>query len=184
MGEREIRKGIERGLDAVIINPTAIVGPHDYGSSRFGNALVALAGSKIPALVEGGFDWVDVRDVVDGAMRAEEQAPAGAQYLLSGHWVSLCDLANLVREITGISLPGLVCPLWLAPAGLPFAWLYSRVTGRRPFYTSVALRALHSNPVISHEKATRELGYTPREFRETIVDTLQWYRERELLDRT
>jgi dihydroflavonol-4-reductase len=182
IGEREIRNGMERGLDAVIVNPTAIVGPYDYGPSHFGEALIALATGKLPALIGGGFDWVDVRDVVEGALQAGELAPAGSQYLLSGHWVSLCDLAVLIREITGISIPRLVCPLWLAPAGIPFADLYSRITGKRPIYTSVSLMALRSNRTISHERATRELGYAPREFRETIVDTLQWYRDCGLLD--
>jgi len=102
-GEREVRRGIERGLNAIIINPTAIVGIHDYRPSHFGEVLLSLANHKLPALVNGGFDWVDVRDVVEGAMRAEERAPTGAKYLLSGHWVSLRDLANLVEKITGVA---------------------------------------------------------------------------------
>jgi dihydroflavonol-4-reductase len=182
MGEKEVCNGGERGLNYIIVNPTAVVGPYDYGPSHFGEALIALAKGKMPALIEGGFDWVDVRDVVEGAVHAEEKAPAGSQYLLSGHWVSLCDLAALIQEITGISIPRLVCPLWLAPAGVPFTGLYSRITGRRPLYTSVSLRALHSNRTISHGKATRELDYKPREFRETIIDTLQWYKDCGLLD--
>jgi dihydroflavonol-4-reductase len=53
----------------------------------------------------------------------------------------------------------------------------SRLNGRSPLYTSVSLRALRSNRHISHEKATRELGYQPRPFRETLVDTLRWFEE-------
>ena len=175
--EKEVQRGVELGLDAVIINPTAIVGPHDYQSSYFGEALLALARRQLPALVAGGFDWVDVRDVVDGAMRAEEQAPTGARYLLSGHWVSLCGLAAMVGEITGVSVPRFVSPLWLARLGAPIITAIGRLNGKHPLYTSVSLRALQSNRNISHTRATRELGYQPRPFRETLIDTLRWFEE-------
>lgn len=175
--EREVRQGIEEGLDAVIIYPTAIIGPHDYEPSYFGEALLSLAQHRLPALVTGGFDWVDVRDVVAGALRAAAKAPAGARYLLSGHWVSMCDIAGMVSEITGVPAPRLVCPLWLAHIGAPFIQAASRLNGRRPLYTGVSLRALKSNCHISHERASRELGYRPRPFRETLADTLRWFEE-------
>ena len=110
-------------------------------------------------------------------MQAEERAPTGARYLLSGHWVSMCDIAAMVAEITGVSAPGFVCPLWLARIGAPIVTALYRLNGKRPLYTSVSLRALRSNRNVSHEKATRELGYQPRPFRETLADTLQWLEE-------
>ncbi len=175
--EIEVRRGIEKGLDAVIINPTAIIGPHDYQPSYFGEALLSLAHHRLPALVTGGFDWVDVRDVVAGALRAEESAPAGAKYLLPGHWVSMRDIAAMVAEITGVPAIRFVLPLWLAHIGAPFIQAVSRVNGKRPLYTGVSLRALRSNRRISHERASRELGYRPRPFRETLADTLRWFEE-------
>jgi dihydroflavonol-4-reductase len=181
-GEIVVRHAIEQGLDTVIIYPTAIIGPHDYQPSYFGEALLLLARRKLPALVTGGFDWVDVRDVVAGAMLAETGAPRGAGYLLSGHWVSMHDIAADVAEITGIPVPGFVCPLWLARVGVPIIKCISRFSGKRPLYTAVSLRALQSNPNISHEKATRELGYNSRPFRETLADTLHWFEENGQLD--
>jgi dihydroflavonol-4-reductase len=175
--EREVRRGIEKGLDAVIIYPTAIIGPYDYQPSYFGEALLAMAQGKLPALVTGGFDWVDVRDVVAGAMLAEEKAPTGARYLLSGHWISMCDIAAMVGEITGVATSRLVCPLWLARIGAPVIKVMSHLNRKRPLYTSVSLRALKSNRRISHERAGRELGYKPRPFRETLLDTLRWFEE-------
>jgi dihydroflavonol-4-reductase len=175
--QKEVAFGLERGLDAVVIIPTAIIGPHDYQLSHFGEALLALAQRKLPALVTGGFDWVDVRDVVEGAMRAEAQAPAGARYLLSGHWVSMCDIAAMVAEITGVSAPRFICPLWLAHLGVPVLTALDYLNGKRPLYTSVSLRALRSNRNISHQRATRELGYQPRPFRQTLIDTLRWFEE-------
>ncbi len=175
--EKEVRQGIEKGLDAIIVSPTAIIGPYDYKPSHFGEALLRLANGKLPALVNGGFDWVDVRDVVLGAMRAEERAPTGAKYILSGHWVSLREVAMLVEQITGVPAPRFVCPLWLARIGAPVISAFDRLAGRRPLYTSVSLQALRGNRSISHEKATLELGYQPRPFQETLIDTLRWFEE-------
>jgi len=175
--EIEVRRGIEKGLDAVIINPTAIIGPYDYQPSYFGEALLSLARRRLPALVTGGFDWVDVRDVAAGAIQAEAKAPPGTKYLLSGHWVSMCDIAAMVTEITGVPAIRLVLPLWLAHIGAPFIQAASRLNGKRPLYTGVSLRALKSNRHISRERAARDLGYEPRPFRETLADTLRWFEE-------
>jgi dihydroflavonol-4-reductase len=175
--EKEVCKGIEKGLDAVIISPTAIIGPYDYRPSHFGEALLRLANGNLPALVTGGFDWVDVRDVIKGAMRAEERAPTGAKYILSGHWVSLRDVAMLVEQITGVPAPAFVCPMWLARIGAPAITTFDRLAGKRPLYTSVSLQALRDNRNISHQKASRELDYHPRPFRETLIDTLRWFEE-------
>jgi dihydroflavonol-4-reductase len=173
--EREVYKGIEKGLDAIIISPTAIIGPHDYKPSHFGEALLRLANGRLPALVSGGFDWVDVRDVIEGAMRAQRTAPSGAKYILSGHWVSLRQLAKMTEAITGVKAPGSVCPMWLARVGAPFITAFDLLARRRPLYTSVSLQALRGHRHISRRKATRELNYQPRPFSETLIDTLKWF---------
>jgi dihydroflavonol-4-reductase len=176
-GEIEVRKGIEKGLDAIIINPTGIIGPYDYQPSHFGAALLSIANGKMIALLDAGFDWVDARDVVQGAIQAEKKATNGSKYLLSGHWVSMTDMANMLKEIVGTPIPGFVCSMPLARIGAPFATAYNRILGRRALYTSISLKALNSNHHISHEKATRELGYQPRPFKETLIDTLKWFEQ-------
>jgi dihydroflavonol-4-reductase len=176
-GEREVLKGMERGLDAVILIPTAFIGPYDFRPSHFGEALLAMGRGKLPALVQGGYDWVDVRDVTQGALAAEERAPTGARYLLSGHWVSLREVAAMVEEITGTSAGRLIFPIWLARMGAPFATAFARRKGKRPLYTSASLKALCSHRMISHLRSSRDLDYHPRPFRDTLVDTLRWFAE-------
>ena len=177
LAELEVRKGIENGLDAVIVYPTAVIGPHDYEPSYLGEAIVFLATRRLPAMVPGGYDWVDVRDVVRGAMAVEKRAKTGEGYILSGHWLSMKDIATMVRDITGTPPPRLAVPLWLAHLGVPFIALHSKLTGRRPLYTNFSLDVLKSNRYISHAKATRELGYEPRPFGESLRDTLEWFRD-------
>jgi len=177
-GERQVRQGVARGLDVVILYPSAIIGPGDYRQGFPNAGLLAICEGRLWALVEGGFNWVDVRDVAEGALRAGERAKAGAKYILSGHWASLHDLAELAREITGVPVPRLVFPMWVARIGAPFVAAACRLAGRRPLYTSAALQPLEGNGDISHARATRELGYQPRPLRETVVDTLQWFEDR------
>jgi dihydroflavonol-4-reductase len=129
-GERAVRRAIDEGLDAVILYPTGVVGPFDFKPSMLGRAVVALAKGEFPALVAGGFDWVDVRDVASGAAAAAERAPAGSRYLLGGRTASLVELAGLVCAATGARRPRLVAPTALALAWAPIAAAAARLSGR------------------------------------------------------
>ena len=175
--EREINAGLERGLDAIVVNPTAILGPYDYGPSAMGRVLLDLYHRKLPALVEGGFDWVDVRDVVSGALAAADRAPKGARYLLSGARKTVPELAALAQQITGVRAPRIVSPMWLARVGAPFATVAARVAGKQPLYTRHSLHALRNHQLVSHDKATRELGYAPRPLVETLTAAYDWFRQ-------
>ncbi len=72
--ERLVLEAVQKGLDAVIITPTAIIGPYDYKPSYLGQALIKMYTNSLPMLVPGGYDWVDVRDVVDCAIAAAKRA--------------------------------------------------------------------------------------------------------------
>ena len=174
-GERLVRQAAREGINAVIINPTGVIGPYDYRPSHFGQALIMMAEGRVPVILKGGFDWVDARDVADGAIKAEQVALPGANYLLSGTWLSVGETAAIVAEIRGRKPPAIVCPVSVARACAPIVTTVSSWTGTRPIFTSVSLKALAGNRNISHAKATRELGYEPRPIRETLADTIQWF---------
>jgi dihydroflavonol-4-reductase len=174
-GEAEVQGAIERGLDAVIVNPTAVIGPYDFQPSHQGQMLLSMARGKLPALIDGGFDWVDARDVVMGAIQAEKEASSGAKYILGGRWASLTEIASIVARETGCKAPGFVCPLWLAGAGAPLVSAVEHIRGKRPLYTRASIIAVNSNRHISHEKAEKELNYHPRPLEQTICETLAWF---------
>jgi dihydroflavonol-4-reductase len=174
-GEREILAAVERGLDAVIVNPTAVLGPFDYKPSRMGRVLRRLANGRMPALVGGGFDWVDARDVCAGALAAAERGRTGERYLLSGRWTTFTELAQVVSACSGTPLPRFTSPMWLARLGAPFVGAFSKPTGAEPLYTSESLHALRNHRHISGARARAELGYAPRPLEQTIADTLAWF---------
>ena len=174
-GEREVLRCVDKGLDAVIVNPAAVLGPHDYKLSRMGDVLLKLYHRKLPALVPGGYDWVDVRDIVQGTIQAMERGRTGERYILSGHWLAVSDLAGVVEQVTGKRKPRLSTPLFLARIGAPFVETFSKVTGTRPLYTREAIHTLVGNSRFSHAKASEELDYEPRPIGETIGATFEWF---------
>jgi dihydroflavonol-4-reductase len=182
-GEAEVRSGIARGLDAVILNPTGVIGPHDYIPHLAGRALIDMYLGTLPASVAAGFNWVDARDVAVGAIAAGASGRTGENYLLSGHWAPMTEIAAIMEEHTGHRGPRLVTPLWLARLGLPFISTYARWTGSQPLYTRPSLRALTEHRQCDNAKARAELGFAPRPLEQTIVDTLAFYEKAGLLER-
>jgi dihydroflavonol-4-reductase len=176
-GEREILAVVERGLDAVIVNPTSVLGPCDFKPGPMGDVLLRLGLGKMPALVTSGFDFVDVRDVVAGALAAEARGRRGERYLLPGHFATFRELARLMAAASGRRAPRVVSPLWLARVGAPFLGAWCKVSGGRPLYTSESLDILsRSHPNIRGDKAARDLGYKVRPLEETVRDTWDWFR--------
>jgi dihydroflavonol-4-reductase len=175
LAEIEVREGLERGLDAIIILPSAILGPYDFRPSYIGEALQLMQRGGLPVLTTGGYSWVDARDVAAGAIRAAEVAATGSCYILSGHWLSIHEVAVRAARISGRRAPRLVVPLWLAGLGLPILEKLATLRGSQPLYTSAMLSALRSNRLITHARASRDLGYSPRPFLETLTDALAWF---------
>jgi dihydroflavonol-4-reductase len=175
-GQQIVLGAVARGLDAVVVNPTAVVGPNDFKPSKVGSVIIAMMKRTLPALVAGGFDWVDARDVVAGAIAAAERGRAGEAYLLAGNRHEVSELARFVESASGARAPRIVCPMTIARIGAPFVNLWSRLSGAPPVYTSESLRALRHHRLISREKAKQELGYQVRPLAETIADACAWYR--------
>jgi dihydroflavonol-4-reductase len=180
-GERAVREVAARGLDAVIVHPTAVIGPFDFEPSRMGRVLLDLYRRRLPSLVPGGFDWVDVRDVVAGLLGAETHGRPHESYLLSGRYASLAELARLAADVTGVPAPRWCTPVWLARAAAPFSTTLGRVRGREPLFTGESLDALAMGTQVDCAKARRELGYSLRDLRTTLRDTYAWFAETDRL---
>ena len=177
-GEKIVMKAVKEGLDAIVLNPTAIIGPEDYEPSLIGKALIELYNHKIPCLVPGGYNWVDVRDIVDAAIAAIEKGRTGEKYLLAGQWRSLKEVSYIISDTTGKKTTQLVIPFWVAKAGLPFITLYSVLAHAEPLYTSESLTIImHGSKMISNDKARRDLSFNLRPLEDSIRDSLDWFRK-------
>lgn len=182
-GERLVLDAVRGGLNAVVVAPTAVIGPYDWRPSHFGRVLLAMARGRLPVIMEGGFDWVDVRDVVMGAIAAAERAPSGRKYLLSGTWCSLRQMAGIVAGIMGATPPRVVVPRTVAQFCSPLAEAVCVRLKHRPLYTPYSVRAVQGHRHVSHALASEELGYAPRSLERTLDDTCGWFVEHGYLRR-
>lgn len=178
LGHKIMIEGSSPGLEVVVLNPTAIIGPNDFRPSLLGNAVIRFYKGKNPSLIPGGYDWVDVRDVCEAALNAIDRGVPGECYLLGGSWQSLKTMADTVEKLGGHRAPRLCLPMWIASIGAIFLNLHSTVTGAIPLYTTMTLETLrNSHRNISKEKAARALDYKPRPFEVTMADTVKWFKE-------
>lgn len=132
--------------------------------------LLALWRRRTPALVPGGFDWVDVRDVVHALRAAGARGHTGENYLVPGHRASLAELAQLAAAVRGSPVTHRVAPSGLARAVAPVAEPLVRWTGWPLLPTRESLHALDTFPIVDGAKARRELGHEPRPLRQTLTD--------------
>jgi dihydroflavonol-4-reductase len=176
-GEIEIRRAVDRGLDAVVVNPTAVLGPRDEAPSRMGTVLLALWRRRLPAVVAGGFDWVDVRDVVAGMRAAARRGRTGENYLLPGHGLAMPDLAGLARACSDVPVTRRTAPVWTVRLCAPLATVIAARSPHPLLPTRESLRALHNFPTVDGAKAARELGHRPRPLEETVADLYRFFRE-------
>lgn len=182
-GEAELGKVAAAGLDTVVVNPTGIIGPYDYRPSHMGSVFLALQRRRLPALLAGGFDWVDVRDVAAALSVAAERGERGSRYVVAGHRHSVRELAELAATITGVPAPRTTVPMWSARMWSPLATRLARLTRHPLLHTADTLHALRVDPVVSTQKAAQELDHRPRPIEDTIADLYEWFRQAGMLRR-
>jgi dihydroflavonol-4-reductase len=172
-----VQAAARQGLDAVIVCPTGVIGPYDYRRSEMGQLILDCVEKKPQFYVEGAYDFVDVRDVAEGLILAAEKGRPGETYILSGERLTVKRMLDIVWDLTGRRFMRIKIPFDLARFAAIFTPLYYQLAKVKPRFTPYSLKTLHSNSVISHTKATQELGYQPRLLRESLADTVAWFRK-------
>jgi dihydroflavonol-4-reductase len=173
----EVFKGIDKGLNAVLVCPSGVIGPYDHRISQMGHLVINFMNGDVKAYIDGAYDFVDVRDVADGLILACENGKTGESYILSGEQISVQELYLELEKITGIKAPSFKAPLWLVKGLSRISPLYYKFTGKEPLFTSYSIDVINSNSKISSVKAHNELGYSPRPIKESIRDSVEWFNE-------
>lgn len=173
--ERLVLQAAKMGYDAHILSPTAVIGPFDYRKSYLGNVLLKISAGKLPFVVKGGYNWVDVRDIAEATINSINKGKRGEKYILSGHYSSLIELSKIISDISGCRIPKAL-PIFLARIASPFYEIQGLLMNKTPTYTNQSLNILQkASKNISFEKAERELDYQPRPLKSTIKETLDWH---------
>jgi dihydroflavonol-4-reductase len=173
-GTLKVLRAVDQGLDAVIACPTGVIGPYDYLCSEMGTLIQNFTHRKIHMLIDGAYDFVDVRDVVSGLLQMAAYGSTGELYILSGFNIPLTHLRRIAQDLTGICTPSIIVPFGLAQVMAKFLEPLYRWTGATPLFTTYSLKTVHENVFFSHEKATRAFHYRPRSIRKTLKDLLTW----------
>lgn len=174
-----VQEAVRKGQDAVIVCPTGVIGPFDFRGSEMGELLRGFMQKKLHVLVEGAYDFVDVRDVARGMILAVEKGRSGEVYILSGEQIKINRLKDLVQKVMGFATTTIMMPLPVAKLAARMTPLYYRLTRQTPKFTTYSLDTICGNSVISHAKASRELGYHARPLFKSVADTIHWWRSRQ-----
>lgn len=174
-----VLQAARKGLNAVIVCPTGVIGPYDYRGSEMGDLLRTWLHKRPHLMIEGAYDFVDVRDVARGQILASERGCTGEVYILSGWRVRIMQLKQMVQDTIGQHTTTIKVPTWLAKFCSYFTPLFYKLTRQTPKFTGYSIETVQSNSDISNQKAKKELGYNPREILVTVADTVHWWLAKE-----
>jgi nucleoside-diphosphate-sugar epimerase len=179
LGEIEVERGIERGLDAVILNPANIVGAYDRGGwSRF---FELIERGRLPGVPPGRASFCHAREVAAAHVSAWERGRCGHHYLLGGADASFLELVQTIGELMGSPTPSRTTPAWLSKLAGHLSLWGSSLTGREPDLTPEKATLLSNELVCSSHKAEQELGYRPVPLETMLADCHHWLLEQGLL---
>lgn len=168
-------------VDAVVVNPAFMLGPYDAKPSS-GELIVNIARGRGVATGPGDSNFVDVRDVARGMLRAAERGRVGQCYILGGHNMTYREAMTRIAEVAGAPAPRLTLPGWALAAGGKLGDVQQRLTGRDALFNSAVARwASTRGYQFSSARAVRELGYEISPLEPAIRDALAWFRARGMI---
>jgi dihydroflavonol-4-reductase len=175
LAEREVQHAVARGLDAVILNPTMVLGAGDFHRQSC-SIVVQAANQRLPFLVKGGINVVHIRDVVAGYLAALGHGKTGERYILGGENLPYARLVEYICQAAGTSPPQLTLPNIFArglsaPARALQSFLHMPVEANllnlAGYYFYYAIR-----------KSQQQLGLPPPlPAEEAVGDAFEWFRK-------
>jgi dihydroflavonol-4-reductase len=179
LAEQAVAEYVERGLHAVCVLPTMIMGPGDV--TCIGGQFVtrAVRGDLFP-LPAGGTNVIDARDVARAHVAAAQRGAPGDRFVLGGHNMTHSEYLSVIEGVVGVEVKRLLLPRWTLPS-LANGVTVLRSLGARPFVDRARILLSAECMFYDNSKAVRELGLTVRPFAETVSDTFHWYESHGLL---
>ena len=183
LAEGVVREFVARGLDAVIVNPSVILGPGDLNLIS-GSIVTQIASGHVPPVYPpGGVHYIDVADVCAGHIAAAERGRAGERYILAAHNLSHREAMHTVCEVVGVPGPHFELPRALIGPLAAMIDLATRIARRPLPLNGDQLRLAGEFIYFDSSKAARELGLPQTPFRETVKRTYHWYKAHGYLGR-
>ena len=165
-----VLESYNKGLNVTILFPSGIIGPGDkLHRNNSVNTIRQFKSGAFPCSIDGAYDFVDVRDVAKAIINAEFLGKPGQGYILSGRNISVKEVFEIVKgRKTKFVLPTIIAKI-IAPI---YEWYFLNIKKELPLLTPYSIFTLHTNANFSNEKARKELGFNPRDIKESILDSL------------
>lgn len=162
------------GMSALTVHPSGIIGPNSPMSAMMTKLAIDFLRGRLPVAVKGGFDFVDVRDVADGILRALEVGRSGEAYFLTNRFYWIRDILDALAEGSGKPKTRIYLPTSLVRVFTPIVGWIARLRGTKPLFTAYSMYTLGQNSLYTNEKAREELGFQTRPIEETVRDLIEW----------
>jgi dihydroflavonol-4-reductase len=177
LAERIVQDAVAQGLQAVIVNPTVILGPKDLNLNG-GSIIREVYRRRVPAIPPGGANYIDVADVVAGHIAAAERGRPGERYILGRQNLTHRQAARIVAEIAGAPPLRLQLPLMLMEPLAIAVDLINRIRPDEPLIDGNGVRYMKHRLFFDSSKAESELALGPSTpFRVSVERTFRWYRD-------
>ncbi|MEW6583227.1 MAG: hopanoid-associated sugar epimerase [Actinomycetota bacterium] len=174
--ERLVLDAAARGLHAVVVNPSAPVGPGDWKPTPTGRVIRDFLLGRMPAFVDTGLNLIHVRDVATGHRLALERGTPGRRYILGNENLTLEEILRLLAEVSGYPAPTRRIGHGVAIA---FSALDELVEGyvlrREPRAPLDGARMARKRMFFTGERAVRELGVPLTPIRRALEEAVAWY---------
>ncbi|MGH6834202.1 MAG: hopanoid-associated sugar epimerase [Methylocella sp.] len=164
-------------LPAIIVHPTAPIGPRDHRPTPTGRVVIEAASGRMPGFVDTGLNLVHVDDVANGHLAALRFGKPGDHYILGGQNVLLAEFLGQIAIMCGRPPPKICLPRPLLYPCAVAAEVVARVTRREPFLTIDGLRMSKHRMFFTSAKAEHDLGYKARPYLEALKEALAWFRD-------
>ena len=182
--EHECWRAVAAGQDVIVATCCAVVGGADFLPSRLGRTMCDYTDGKLRAYVDGGFEFVAARDIVEGHLLCMRHGRSGEKYIFSSEYKTISDMLDLYQEVSGIPRPRRRIPASLMYVFSEAASFYlSRVHPDFPQrFTPGAIRLLKKRRHANLNKAKQELGYRPTSIRDAVHEAYAFhYNERKAI---
>jgi dihydroflavonol-4-reductase len=165
--EKEVYRASAEGLDAVIVNPSLVLGKSYEGKSN--SRFFEHIRQERPFYTHHQINYVDVRDVAEAVFQLTFSEISGESFILSAGNIAYKTLADQIAELLGKKKPSIL----LTPNLLQMAWrlesLRSKLTGSRPLITRETAMLSERKYVYDNAKIKEALGFQFRSLEETLT---------------
>ncbi|MCI0570469.1 MAG: NAD-dependent epimerase/dehydratase family protein [Myxococcaceae bacterium] len=178
LAEVEVHRAIDRGLQAVIMNPAHVLGRYDDRS--WGRAFRLVRDGAIPGVPPGSGSWTLGEEVGRAHVVAAEKGRVGDNYLLGGVDATYVEIFAEIAHLLGKKAPRAL-PAWVLKPYAHLADLGSRFTNRAPEITPELAHIGCEHRSVSSEKASKELGYKTAPIDVMLRDCFDWLMRERLI---